>query len=111
MLHPSRMFWHSRGSGTRLDSIYEVTDYFCFSQLGKRCQKGLLRLGFAPGLIGLGFSWKKIYIIVDTIHMYVFYPFLWLRGGENRWMHMDRFGCHSHLGNILVILSKILCKI
>jgi hypothetical protein len=27
-----------------------------FSQLGKRCQMGLLGLGFAPGLAGLGFS-------------------------------------------------------
>ena len=27
-----------------------------FSQLGKRCQLGLLRLSFATGLIGLGFS-------------------------------------------------------
>jgi len=33
------------------------------SQLGKRCQWGLLGLGFAPGLIGLGFSWKKQGII------------------------------------------------
>jgi hypothetical protein len=29
------------------------------SQLGKRCQLGLLGLGFAPGLVGLGISWKK----------------------------------------------------
>jgi hypothetical protein len=27
-----------------------------FSQLGKRCQLALLGLGFAPGLVGLGFS-------------------------------------------------------
>jgi len=27
-----------------------------FSQLGKRCQLGELGLGFAPGLVGLGFS-------------------------------------------------------
>jgi hypothetical protein len=27
-----------------------------FSQLGKRCQMGLLGLGFAAGLVGLGFS-------------------------------------------------------
>jgi hypothetical protein len=32
------------------------------SQLGKRCQLGLLGLGFAPGLLGLHFSWLKMYI-------------------------------------------------
>ena len=29
------------------------------SELGKRCQWDLLRLSFAPGLVGLGFSRKK----------------------------------------------------
>ena len=59
MLHPSGMFLRPRKSGRRRGSIYGVTDYVHFSQLGKRCQLGLLRLGFAPGLVGLGFSWKK----------------------------------------------------
>ncbi len=59
MIHPSGMFWCPRGSGRRPESIYEVTDYFCFSKLGKRCQVGLLRLGFAPGLVVLSFSQKK----------------------------------------------------
>ena len=26
-------------------------------------------LGFAPGLIGVGFSWQKMCIMVDMIHM------------------------------------------
>jgi len=56
MIHPSGMFWCSRGSGRRLESVYKVPDLWSFPQLGKRCQMGLLRLGFAPGLVGLGFS-------------------------------------------------------
>ena len=55
MIHLSGMFWRPRESGRRRDNVYGVTDYFCFSQLGKRCQWGLLGLGFAPGLAGLGF--------------------------------------------------------
>ena len=31
------------------------------SQLGKRCQLGLLGLGFAPGLLALHFSWLKMH--------------------------------------------------
>ena len=42
MIHPSGMFWHPRGSGRRPESVYEVTDYFFFSKLGKWCQVGLL---------------------------------------------------------------------
>ena len=56
MIHPSGMFWRSRGSGRRRESIYGVTDYLAASQLGKRCQLGLLGLRFAAGLVGLGFS-------------------------------------------------------
>ena len=43
------------GAGERLcgDRFVEL------SQLGNRCQLGLLRLSFAPGLVGLSFSWKK----------------------------------------------------
>jgi restriction endonuclease S subunit len=53
------MFLRLGESGRRRGSVYGVTDYVDFSQLGKRCQLGLLGLGFAPGLAGLGFSWKK----------------------------------------------------
>ena len=59
MIHPSGMFWRPRESVRRRDNVYGVTDYFCFSKLGKRCQMGLLRLGFAPGLVVLSFSQKK----------------------------------------------------
>jgi len=59
MLHPSGMFLRLGESGRRRGSVYAVTDYVCFSQLGKRCQLGELGLGFAPGLVGLGFSQKK----------------------------------------------------
>jgi len=56
------------------------------SQLGKRCQWDLLGLSFAPGLIGLGFSWKKQGIIGNTIHLYLFYFVSVVRGGRNGWM-------------------------
>jgi len=56
MIHPSGMFWRSRGSGRGLESIYGVTDLKIMSQLGKWCQLGMLGLGFAPGLVGLSFS-------------------------------------------------------
>ena len=42
-----------------------ATEHLCMcpsclvSQLGKLCQLDLLGLSFAPGLVGLGFSWKK----------------------------------------------------
>ena len=70
MLHPSGMFLRLGESGRRRGSVYAVTDYVDFSQLGKRCQLGLLRLGFAPGLAGLRFSWKKMYIIVITVYLH-----------------------------------------
>jgi len=60
MIHPSRMFWHPRGTGRRLESLYAVPNssrFSGFSQLGKRCQVGLLKLHFAPGLIGFSSSW------------------------------------------------------
>ena len=53
-MHPSGMFWRSRGCGRRRDSVSTVPNLFRCSQLGKRCQLGLLGLGFAPGLVGLG---------------------------------------------------------
>jgi len=42
------------------------------SKLGRRSQLGLLVLGFGAGLAGLGFPYKKLYAIVDTIHLYSF---------------------------------------
>jgi len=80
------MFWHSRGSGRRLESVYTVPNLKIISQLGKRCQWGLLGLGFAPGLVGLGFSWKKQGIIGNTIHLYLFSFFSVVRGGRGGWM-------------------------
>ena len=62
------------------------------SQLGNRCQLALLGLGFAAGLVVLGFSLKKKCIMVDTIHMYGFYYFLWLGGLGIGWMAVDGFG-------------------
>jgi hypothetical protein len=32
----------------------------------------LLGLEFAPGLVGLGFPWKKLCTIVDSIHLHEF---------------------------------------
>jgi len=46
------------------------------SQLGKRCQLGGLGLGFAPGLIVVGFSWIKFCIVVETMKLHVIYSFI-----------------------------------
>jgi len=32
---------------------------------------------------------KKICILVNTMHTYLFFPFLWLKAGENGWMAAD----------------------
>ena len=48
------------------------------SQLGKRCQLGLLGLGFAAGLVGLDFSQKKKGIVVDTVYLHTIYCFIYL---------------------------------
>ena len=45
-----------QGERRRLESVYTVPNLKTMSQLGKRCQWDLPRLGFAPGLVGLGFS-------------------------------------------------------
>jgi hypothetical protein len=50
--------------------------YGAISQLGKRCQVDLLGLGFNPGLVLLGFSYKKLYSKVDTIQLHELKPFL-----------------------------------
>jgi hypothetical protein len=47
---------------------------------------GLLELGFAPGLVGLGFSWKKMWIVVNTVYLHAIYYFLNVWAGENGWM-------------------------
>jgi len=62
------------------------------SQLGKWCQLGLLGLGFATGLVVVGFSQVKICIIVETMYLHVIYPFLHVWGRDNGWMALDRFG-------------------
>jgi len=62
------------------------------SQLGNQCQLGELGLGFAAGLVVLGFSFKQKCIMVDTIHMYGSYHFLWLGGLGIGWMVVDGFG-------------------
>src|ERR1700704_4047783 len=46
------------------------------SQLGRQCQLGLLGLGFAAGLAGLGLSWIYLYITVYTTHLHTSHPFL-----------------------------------
>jgi len=71
MLHPSGMFLRLGESRRRRGSVYAVTDYVDFSQLGKRCQLGLLRLGFAPGLVGLSISWKKNCIQLATMYLHI----------------------------------------
>jgi hypothetical protein len=38
------------------------------------------------------FMKKKKSIIVNTIHIHLFYPFLWLKGGRNGWMRLDELG-------------------
>jgi hypothetical protein len=53
---------------------------------------GLLGLGFAPGLVALGFSWLKVCIIVDTVFFHTMYYFIYLWAGENGWMAKDGFG-------------------
>ena len=43
------------------------------SQLGNHSQLGLLGLSFGATLAGLSFPYKKLYAIVDTIHLYMNY--------------------------------------
>ena len=61
----------------RLQSVYTVPNLKIMSQLGKRCQLALLGLGFAPGLVGLGFSLKKKKgIVVDSTYLHTIYSFI-----------------------------------
>jgi len=83
----SGMFWRPRGSGRRLESVSTVPNLKIMSQLGKRCQLDLLRLGFAAGLAVLGFSQKK-----ECITVYIHPSYLILKGGRNRWMRLDELG-------------------
>ena len=86
------MFWRSRESGRRLESVSTVPNLKIMSQLGKRCQLGLLGLGFATGLVVVGFSRVKFCIIVETMYLHVIYHFLHVWGRDNGWMALDRFG-------------------
>ena len=76
------------GAGERLcgDRFVELC------KLGKWCQLGLLRLSFAAGLVRLGFSRKKMCIIVYKVYLHVIYLFINLRAGENGWMALTQFG-------------------
>ena len=40
------------------------------SKLGRWCQLGLLGVVFAAGLVGVGFSWKKVCIWLDTMYIH-----------------------------------------
>ena len=86
------MFWRSRGSGRRLESVSTVPNLKIMSQLGKRCQLGLLGLGFATRLAVVGFSRVKICIIVETMYLHVIYPFLRVWGRDTGWMALAGFG-------------------
>jgi len=90
------MFWRPRESGWGLESVYGVTDLKIMSQLGKRCQMGLLGLGFAPGLVSHGSLYTKIYILVILMHPNILHPIPCIWRDRNGWMAMDGFGCHSH---------------
>jgi len=46
------MFWCSRGSGRRLESVSTVPNLKIISKLGKRCQWDLLRLSFVVVIVG-----------------------------------------------------------
>ena len=62
------MFWHCR-EWVRVGEPFNGAKLLLVSQLGRRCQLGFRGLNFAPGLIGVGFSWQKMCIMVDMIHM------------------------------------------
>jgi hypothetical protein len=51
------------------------------SQLGRQCLLDLLRLGFAPGLVALGFSYIKKHTVVYTAYLHTIYCFI------NVWAH------------------------
>jgi len=75
------------------------------SQLGKRCQLGMLRLGFAPGLVWARFFIKKnVYYSKYSISTYIllFFKCLGRREWMDRigsvWMTLSQLGKHSQLG-------------
>jgi len=76
MVHPSGMFWRPSGGRGGRESKRQRVSEVRHSKLGKRCQMGLLRLGFAVGLVGLSFSWEKNCIILTTVHLHAFQQFL-----------------------------------
>ena len=61
------------------------------SQLGKWCQLDF-GLGFAPGLVWLGFSTAKMCIIVYKVYLHIIYHFIHLWARENGWMALTWFG-------------------
>ena len=64
-----------------------LINFFSIRQVvPKWCQWDLLGLGFAPGLVGLRFSWKKMCIVVNTVYLHTFYYFFNFWAGENGWM-------------------------
>jgi hypothetical protein len=60
------------------------------TQIRQAVPEGFLGLGFAPGLVGLGFSWPKKCILVNTSYLHLFHPFPGVRGGRNGWMELER---------------------
>jgi hypothetical protein len=46
------------------------------SQLGRYSRLGLLMLGFAAGLVALGFSCKKKGVVVDSTYLHTIYSFI-----------------------------------
>ena len=63
-----------------------------FSQLGNWCQWGLLRLGFAPGLVVLGFLHFKTCKLLAIVYLHIIYHVSYIWRGRNGWMAVDRFG-------------------
>ena len=55
------------------------------SQLGNWCQLGLLRLGFAPGLVGLSFSWKKK-LYITSYNVFTCNVIVYIHQGRREWV-------------------------
>jgi hypothetical protein len=63
MIHPSGMFWHSRGCGRRRDNVSMVPNLFICSKLGQQCQLGEPGLGFCSWVCcAQFFIAKNVYI-------------------------------------------------
>jgi len=52
-----------------LENVYTVPNLKIMSQLGKRCQLGLL--GFAVSLVALGSSYFKICTLLATLYLHI----------------------------------------